>query len=553
MSLNPNSAAFNPNAASFVPGQPAAPAAAPEQPAESWEDARPSEASAAVDDAASKMEAVKLEDSAKKAPDASGSAAPKPKQTQAEVTEVDVPTELSEDDKKRIQTALDQLNAEDPREHVNVVFIGHVDAGKSTLGGRILFLTGGVDDRTIEKYEKEAKEKNRDSWYMAYIMDTNEEERAKGKTVEVGRAHFATDKRRYTVLDAPGHKNYVPNMISGAAQADVGVMVISARKGEFEAGFDRGGQTREHAQLAKTLGVQKLICVVNKLDEPSVLTPDGKWSKERYDQIVAKMGPFLRSCGYKPSEVVFLPLAGLHGHNVAKRMSKDVCDFYDGPCLFEVLDAVEMPPRDPLAGFRMPIMDKFKDLGCVVMGKSEQGIIQVGDNLMVMPNKVRVKVSALWRDEDEVQAARPGENLRIRLQGIDDEDIQPGFVLTCMQDRVPCTNQFEAQLVILDLLEHKSLFTPGYKAVCHIHSACEDCEVTKIVYQLDMKTKEQKKVKFAKSGSIIKARLLLEKITCLETFERVPQLGRFTLRDEGRTIAIGKVTKLPKTAYGKGK
>ncbi|CAM9200140.1 unnamed protein product [Laminaria digitata] len=145
---------------------------------------------------------------------------------------------------------------EDPREHLNLVFIGHVDAGKSTLSGNILYITDFVDKRTIERYEREAKQRNRESWFLAFIMDTNEEERAKGKTVEVGRAHFATDLKRYTILDAPGHNAYVPNMIQGAVQADVGILVISARKGEFETGFDRGGQTREHALLAKTLGVR---------------------------------------------------------------------------------------------------------------------------------------------------------------------------------------------------------------------------------------------------------------------------------------------------------
>ena len=154
-------------------------------------------------------------------------------------------------------------------------------------------LTDQVDERTMAKYEKEAKEKNRESWYLAYIMDTNEEERAKGKTVEVGRAHFTTAKKRYTLLDAPGHKNYVPNMIGGASQADVGVLVISARKGEFESGFDRGGQTREHAMLAKTLGLQKLVVLVNKMDEKEV-----SWRKERYDQIEAALSPFLKKCGF---------------------------------------------------------------------------------------------------------------------------------------------------------------------------------------------------------------------------------------------------------------
>jgi len=163
------------------------------------------------------------------------------------------------------------------KEHVNVVFIGHVDAGKSTLGGNILFLTGMVDERTMEKYEKEAKEAGRESWYLSWALDTSKEERNKGKTVEVGRARFETEKRRYTILDAPGHKSYVPNMISGAAQADVGVLVISARKGEFETGFDKGGQTREHAVLAKMQGINKLVVVINKMDDPTV-----EWSKERY-------------------------------------------------------------------------------------------------------------------------------------------------------------------------------------------------------------------------------------------------------------------------------
>lgn len=184
----------------------------------------------------------------------------------------------------------------DSREHLNIVFIGHVDAGKSTLSGNILYLTDYVDRRTIEKYEREAKQRNRESWFLAFIMDTNEEERAKGKTVEVGRAYFATANKRYTVLDAPGHKSYVPNMISGASQADIGVLVISARKGEFEAGFDRGGQTREHAMLAKTLGVKFLIVVINKMDEPTV-----RWEQGRFDEIVGKMKPFLKSCGFKVS------------------------------------------------------------------------------------------------------------------------------------------------------------------------------------------------------------------------------------------------------------
>ena len=185
---------------------------------------------------------------------------------------VDSPAPALEEEEEDVVT----VKEGDPREHLNIVFIGHVDAGKSTLSGNILYLTDNVDKRTIEKYEREAKDRNRESWFLAFIMDTNEEERAKGKTVEVGRAYFVTQEKRYTILDAPGHKNYVPNMIMGASQADVGVLVISARKGEFEAGFDRGGQTREHAMLCKTLGISYLIVAINKMDDPTV-----NWSIER--------------------------------------------------------------------------------------------------------------------------------------------------------------------------------------------------------------------------------------------------------------------------------
>jgi peptide chain release factor subunit 3 len=279
---------------------------------------------------------------------------------------------------------------EDARQHMNVVFIGHVDAGKSTTAGQILFLTGGVDDRTIEKYEREAKEKNRESWYMAYIMDTNEEERAKGKTVEVGRAHFETEKTRYTILDAPGHKSFVPNMISGASQADIGVLVISARKGEFETGFERGGQTREHAQLAKTLGVSRLVVAVNKMDDPSIVEPGDAWSKPRFDEIVAKLTPFLKGCGYKPSDLVYVPISGLMGKNMKTKVGAEVCPWYQGEPLFEILDGIEASSRDPYAPFRMPVMDKYKDMGTIVMGKCESGVVRRGDRLMMMPNKVSV-------------------------------------------------------------------------------------------------------------------------------------------------------------------
>lgn len=198
------------------------------------------------------------------------------------------------------------------KEHVNVIFLGHVDAGKSTLGGSILYATGMVDERTMDKYKREAKEAGRETWYLSWALDLTKEERSKGKTVEVGRGFFETEVRRYSILDAPGHKTYVPNMIGGASQADVGVLVISARKGEYETGFEKGGQTREHAVLAKTQGVNKLVVVVNKMDDPTV-----EWSEDRYKECTTKLAQFLKGVGYNPKtgRCLLTPVAVQHTNN----------------------------------------------------------------------------------------------------------------------------------------------------------------------------------------------------------------------------------------------
>lgn len=242
------------------------------------------------------------------------------------------------------------------KEHLNVIFMGHVDAGKSTMGGNLLFLTGMVDKRTMEKYEKEAKEAGRESWYLSWALDLDKEERAKGKTVECGRAYFETETRRYTILDAPGHKNYVPSMIGGASQADIGVLVISARKGEFETGFERGGQTREHAILAKTNGVNKLVVVINKMDDPTV-----EWSKERYDDILSKLTPFLKGVGYNTkTDVEYIPVSGFTGANLKDRVGTDACPWFTGPSLLEFLDNTKTLDRKTNAPFMMPITTKMK-------------------------------------------------------------------------------------------------------------------------------------------------------------------------------------------------
>lgn len=236
------------------------------------------------------------------------------------------------------------------KEHVNIIFIGHVDAGKSTLGGSILYATGMVDERTMEKNKAEAKALGRETWYLSWALDLTKEERSKGKTVEVGRAFFETESRRYSILDAPGHKTYVPNMIGGASQADVGILVISARKGEYETGFEKGGQTREHAMLAKTQGVNKLVVVINKMDDPTV-----EWSKERYNECTTKLSAFLKGTGYNlKTDVFFMPIAAQTTVNIKDRIPPGVCPWYDGPSLLEYLDGMTSLERKINAPFMMP-------------------------------------------------------------------------------------------------------------------------------------------------------------------------------------------------------
>ena len=255
------------------------------------------------------------------------------------------------------------------KEHVNIIFLGHVDAGKSTLGGSILISTGMVDERTLEKYKREAKDAGRETWYISWALDLNKEERAQGKTIEVGRGFFETEKRRYSILDAPGHKTYVPNMIGGASQADVGVLVISARKGEYETGFEKGGQTREHAMLAKTQGVNKLVIVVNKMDDPTV-----EWSEARYKECTSKLVQFLKGVGYNPkTDIAMMPVSAQTFTGIKERVPKTLAPWYDGPSLLEYLDNMQALERKLNAPFMMPIAAKYKDMGTMVEGKIESG------------------------------------------------------------------------------------------------------------------------------------------------------------------------------------
>ncbi|CAI6331863.1 unnamed protein product [Periconia digitata] len=429
------------------------------------------------------------------------------------------------------------------KEHVNIIFLGHVDAGKSTLGGSILYATGMVDERTMEKYKKEAKDAGRETWYLSWALDLTKEERSKGKTVEVGRGFFETEKRRYSILDAPGHKTYVPSMIGGASQADVGILVISARKGEYETGFEKGGQTREHAMLAKTQGVNKLIVAVNKMDDPTV-----EWGEDRYKECTTKLLQFLKGVGYNPkTDVHVMPISAQTTIGIKKRVPTDLAPWYGGPSLLEYLDDMKALERKVNAPFMMPVSAKYKDMGTMIEGKIESGIIKKDAKYMMMPNRETISISALYGEqEEEIPGATCGDQVRVRIRGIEEEDILPGFVLCSPKRPVHCVKSFEAQIVLLDI---KSILTAGYNCVLHVHAAQEEVSFSALLHKLEKGTgrKSKKAPGFATKGMSIIARLDVTGTAgalCVERFEDYPQLGRFTLRDQGQTIAIGKITKL---------
>lgn len=367
--------------------------------------------------------------------------------------------------------------------------------------------------------------------------------------MEVGRAHFETETKRYTILDAPGHKNYVPNMIGGAAQADVAILVISARKGEFETGFEKGGQTREHARLVKTIGVKHLIVVINKMDDPTVL-----WSQERFDECVSKLTPFLKLTGYNvKKDIQFIPLSGYTGANLKEHTTKEVCPWYDGPTMLGMLDILPVVERKADAPLRIPVVDSYKDRGLtIIMGKIESGTLVVGQSIFLMPGKVALEVTAINTETNSMQRAKPGENVKITVRGIEEGNVSPGFVL-CDNNLIPCVSEFEVLLAVQELPKEKSLLTAGYEAILHLHTSVEECNITELLAQVDTKTnvENKKKPTFVKSNSMVRCRLATSKQVPVEAFATLPQLGRFTLRDGGRTIAMGKVISVTPKKVGK--
>jgi len=431
------------------------------------------------------------------------------------------------------------------KEHVNVVCIGHVDSGKSTIAGQILLQTGVVEEAVIAKYKREAMEKNRDSWYLAYILDTNEEERQKGKTVEVGRGRFNSDIKRYTVLDAPGHRGYVPNMIQGATQADVAILVVSARRGEFETGFERGGQTGEHVILARTSGVSHLIIAVNKMDDETVM-----WCHTRYHHIAKAIHTFACKHGFKPSEVFVVPVSGINGANIVHPVSPETCTWWaeeSGDTLLSLLDKLPPIQREPDGPLRIPISATFKDMGTVcTIGKVETGTCRFNDTIIIMPTGATTTVCGLEIDGRPVAQAEAGENVVVKLTDIEEEELKTGFVMSKPDEPAKRCLSFECQLQIIDTLPHIPVISAGYRAVLHAHTLQTECEVHDLLSKMEGKTHKASRHKpaFVRTGDICYAIITVTASVSLDPFSENRKTGRFALRSEGRTIAIGRVTRV---------
>uniref|UniRef100_A0A1U7W417 HBS1-like protein n=1 Tax=Nicotiana sylvestris TaxID=4096 RepID=A0A1U7W417_NICSY len=433
----------------------------------------------------------------------------------------------------------DQL--EDRLDQLNLAIVGHVDSGKSTLSGRLLHLLGQISQKEMHKYEKEAKQQGKGSFAYAWALDESAEERERGITMTVAVAYFKTKSYRVVLLDSPGHRDFVPNMISGATQADAAILVIDASIGAFEAGIDvTGGQTREHALLIKSFGVDQIIIAINKMDAVG-------YSKERFDTIKNQLGSFLRSCKFKDSSVLWIPLSAMENQNLVTSPSDArLLSWFQGSCLLDAIDSLQPPQRDYSKPLVMPICDLVKSpsQGQVsVCGKLETGALQVGDKVLVMPSREVATVRSLEHNSQVCNSTKAGDNVTVNLPGIDANRVMAGDVLCHPEYPVAVTNHLELKILILDIAVPILI---GSQLEFHVHHAKEAARVVRILSLLDPKTgKETKKSPrclLAKQNAIIE--VVLQGMICVEEHSKCKALGRVSLRASGRTVALGLVTRV---------
>ncbi|XP_061167806.1 HBS1-like protein isoform X1 [Saccostrea echinata] len=425
---------------------------------------------------------------------------------------------------------------------LNLVVIGHVDAGKSTLMGHLLYQLGVVNKRAMHKYEQESRKQGKGSFAFAWVLDETEEERTRGVTMDIAQTAFETPNKQITLLDAPGHKDFIPNMITGTAQADVAILVVNATRGEFETGFESGGQTREHALLARSLGVSQLIVAVNKMD-----TVD--WSQSRYDDIVKKLGQFLKQAGYKDSDLSYIPCSGLGGENLAKTVSEPkLAAWYKGSTLVEQIDKFKPVERSMDKPFRLIISDVFKGLGSgfSVVGRVSSGSVQTGDRVLVQPAGDLAVVKGVSMEDSDSTCGFAGDHVTVILTGMDMAHVNVGSVLCDPQNPIKCAIRIRARIVIFNL---ELPLTKGFTVVFHYQSITEPAVIKRLNSQLNKTTgeviKNRPKCLVKNSSAVVE--IEFERPVCLEMYKDFKDLGRFMLRHGGHTIAAGLVEEVLKT------
>ncbi|XP_068609519.1 HBS1-like protein [Brachionichthys hirsutus] len=422
---------------------------------------------------------------------------------------------------------------------LNLVVIGHVDAGKSTLMGHLLYLLGNVNKRTMHKYEQESKKAGKASFAFAWVLDETGEERDRGVTMDVGMTKFETDSKVVTLMDAPGHKDFIPNMITGAAQADVAVLVVDASRGEFEAGFEAGGQTREHALLVRSLGVTQLAVAVNKMDQVN-------WQQERFQDITSKLGSFLKQAGFKESDVFCIPTSGLSGENLATRSSvSELIAWYSGPSLLEQIDSFKPPQRCTDKPFRMSVSDVFKDQGSgfCVTGKIEAGFIQTGDRILAMPPNETCTVKGIALHDEAVDWSAAGDHVSLTVTGMDIIKINVGCVFCDPKEPIRVCTRFRARILLFNI---EVPVTQGFPVLLHYQTVSEPATIRKLISVLHKSSGEvlKKKPKLLSKGMNAIVEIQTQRPVSLELYKDYKELGRFMLRYVGSTIAAGVVTEI---------
>jgi len=424
--------------------------------------------------------------------------------------------------------------------HLNLVIMGHVDHGKSTTTGHLLYLAGAVDERTVKSFEEEAKKMGKESFKFAWVLDNLKEERERGLTIDLRFLKFETKKYYFTVIDAPGHRDFVKNMITGASQADGAILFVSSRRGEFEAGIGPGGQTREHAFLAFTLGVHQLVVAINKMDDVSV-----NWSQDRYNEIKNEVSRMLKMVGYKVEKIPFVPTSGWTGDNLVKKSDK--MPWYNGPPLIEALDTFEVPPKQTGKPLRVPIQDVYSitGVGTVPVGRVETGVIKENDVVIFMPSNKQGEVKSLEMHHTRIPKAEPGDNIGFNIRGVAKTDIRRGDVCGHVTNPPTVAKEFIGQIIVI---YHPTAVAAGYTPVLHYHTGQVACKFTELIRKIDPRSGQvvEEKPTFLKTGDAAWVRMEPLHPIAVETYTDFPELGRFAVRDMGTTIAAGVIKEITK-------